>query len=704
MRRPNDHGFPGRQRGTFSILSAFVLLLALGFLALVLDSGRLFLEKRRLQKLADSAALEAITRLPQGDCAAASSQALQYASENAGRNGFSTGAEGHTLTVQCVTLQAADGLRNAVPAANGRAVRVEVTRRVPSSLVMRTSVLFSPSSPEWITLGASAVAERSEPGASFSVGAQLLRLDGDKLLGRLLAAAGLDPRTLSVLDSEGLANVAVAPAGLLHALGVDLGIDQLRALSPQGLVELVDTRIGLLGLDELLDLSLQVVSDSVLKAKLALLRQDILRNPILRDIRVRLLGTPDTPGLLSIESTPDGQVGPALDTRVKLGDLLKTSLLLGLPEEQRALKVDEISLLGLATVKVGIVEPPSIGVGPVGTTAFNAQIRVLVNVDTDGATLVGPLTNLLGIRIKLPIILDLVSSTGTLDAVDCQAPKPTASIRMQSQLGNLCVGRIPADALWATRASCASNVADENLIRLPGLSVPGKIVLPILPANDEDVTLTVGETVSTEVNHLPIGTLVADLTRELLELLKLKANASSRDKLLADAAADVADSYLALAALQPTAAGQYSSADLNRIRERLEHDGFDWDRPGGLLGLGTQTVMQEWRSNVGNRCSGTNKAAACVRGELVKSLQQNSQSGLLDGLLGSVLGLLQNLLGNTVQPLLAELLTPVVQLLEPLLDLVGSALSSLLAGLGLELGRTDVELHALSCGIPRLVR
>lgn len=52
-----------RQRGAFSMLSAATLVMAILFLALVIDSGRLYLEQRKLQKLTDTAALESISRL-----------------------------------------------------------------------------------------------------------------------------------------------------------------------------------------------------------------------------------------------------------------------------------------------------------------------------------------------------------------------------------------------------------------------------------------------------------------------------------------------------------------------------------------------------------------------------------------------------------------------------------------------------------------
>lgn len=62
-------GLRCRQRGAIGLMAALTLGLALVFLLLVVDSGRLYLEKRKLQGIADMAALEAVQR--NGDCLAA---------------------------------------------------------------------------------------------------------------------------------------------------------------------------------------------------------------------------------------------------------------------------------------------------------------------------------------------------------------------------------------------------------------------------------------------------------------------------------------------------------------------------------------------------------------------------------------------------------------------------------------------------------
>jgi uncharacterized membrane protein len=112
-------------------MAAGTLALALGFMLLVIDSGRLYLEQRKLQRVADTAALEAVTR--DGNCLSGAS-ATAYATQSATRNGFTVNAD-NTLTVSCGTVQiGADHLRafSADPKKSA-AVQVIATRTVATS-------------------------------------------------------------------------------------------------------------------------------------------------------------------------------------------------------------------------------------------------------------------------------------------------------------------------------------------------------------------------------------------------------------------------------------------------------------------------------------------------------------------------------------------------------------------------------------------
>ncbi|KIP99495.1 MULTISPECIES: pilus assembly protein TadG-related protein [Pseudomonas] len=681
-----------RQRGAFSILSAATLVMAILFLSLVVDTGRLYLEQRKLQKLADTAALESISRLAAGNCALDTVNAQLYALENATSYGF-PGSDLQSLASSCASITIVDGLRVPTIDAGGRAVRVVTSSRVPASIIVRTGGLFGLPGNATVSLQAVAVAEKdSDPLTVFSVGSQLLDLNGNGVVPRLLKAAGVNLSGLTLLDADGLANAQVTPASLLQALGVNLGINQLRALTSEGLVDLVDTQIGVIGIQKLVDVSAKLVDHNQALAADIRALGSTLANSQLQNATVNLLATDDRPGLLKLVSGPGQAVGSALDAKLALGDVLSTGLMTAV--QGRGLLVDQLNLLGLVKVQLGVVEPPAIGIGPVGTTAFNAQTRMHIDIDSSGVPLANSLLNILGTSIKLPIIIDLVSAKGEVTDIDCSRAEPEATIDVESTVGNICIGDMPNGTLWSTRASCTeSNLQDASILRLLNVDlIKGKAAVPLIgtgtnPVRDE-VTLAEDESEITQVNQLKIGDSIANLLSQVTRMLGLGVpkGADGSPGFTPAQAAQIADKYLAA----------HSSKDA--IRDAMKKDGLTWPRPVLLL-LDT-TMPDEWHSKLSLVNCSTNKARC--RDELITSLQTKPQGGLLNSVLT---GLASSLgLGSNAQPLLLTILNPVIDLIKPLLNSVGTAVSSLLTSLGLELGKSEIKVHSISCGIPQLIR
>lgn len=675
------------------MLSAATLVMAILFLALVIDSGRLYLEQRNLQKLADTAALESISRLASGNCSLDTALAQVYAVENAASYGFVQGA-GRALSSSCVSISIVDGLRVPVAdAANGRAVRVVTSSQVPASIVVRTGGLFGLTGSDSVRLQAVAVAEKdSDPLTVFSVGAQLLDLNANGLVPRLLTAAGANVSGLTVLDSQGLANAQITPAGLLQALGVDIGINQLKALTPEGLADLVNARVGAVGIERLVEASADLVGhDQTLAADIRAL-STTLAGSQLKNAAVNLLATDARPGLLKLAAGPDQAVGSALDARLALGEVLSTGLMTAV--QGRGLVVDQLNLLGGVKVQLGIVEPPAIGIGPVGTTAFNAQTRLHINIDSNNVPLVSSLLNMLGASIKLPITLDLVSAKGELSNIDCSKAEPEATIEVESTVGNICIGEMPNGSMWSTQTSCTeSDIEETSILRLLNVDlIKGKAVVPLIttgnnPVRDE-LTLAENEFDSTQVNNLKIGDSVANLLGQVSKMIGAKAPTGTDGfpGFTLAQATQIADRYLAT----------YPNKDA--IRAAMKADGLTWPRPVALL-LDT-TMPDEWHSKLLlNNCT-TNKDPC--RTALISSLQTKPQSGLLGSVLGGLAYALG--LGNSTQPLLLGVLGPVLDALKPVLNAVGNSVSNLLTNLGLDLGKSEIKVHSISCGIPQLIR
>ncbi|TBU75429.1 pilus assembly protein TadG-related protein [Phytopseudomonas daroniae] len=685
------------QRGAFSILSAATLVMAILFLALVVDAGRLYLEQRNLQRIADTAALESISRLESGNCSQEPANAQRYARENANSYGFAMN-DLQSLSTSCVSINSVDSLLVTSPdAATGRAVEVVANNEVPASIIIRTGSLFGFPGNATVRLQAIAVAEKdSDPMAVFSVGAQLLALNANGLVPKLLEVVGVDVNMLTVLDSAGLANAQVTPSGLLQALGVDLTINQLKALTPEGLVDLEETKINLISLPDLINASAKLIThNETLAAEVAALGASLVGTE-LKNAKVNLLGTEDQPGILQIVTGPGQALGSALDAKLNLGDVLSTSLMTAV--QGRGLLVDQLSLLNSTlAVKMGIVEPPAIGIGPVGTTAYNAQIRIQVDANTNNLPILGNLLNFLGTSLKLPIILDLVSAKGTLTDIDCSIPEPEATIDVVSTVGNICIGEMPGNTLWSTRTSCTeSNLEDTTVLKLLNIDlIKGKAAVPLLSSGhrNDQVILAAGSSDETASNDLRLGSTVIDeLLRKVLNMIKvgLPKAADGSPGFNQEQATQIADKYLS------------ANDNKTKVRDSLISDGLDWVRPNGLLDT---TMAKKWH---------TECVSGACRNALITALQTKAQGGVLSSVVGGVFKLVGDILnavtlgvlglGGESQPLLLKILDPILSLLEPILDSVGITVSNLLTSLGLDLGKSEIKVHSISCGIPRLVQ
>lgn len=753
-----------RQQGVVSVLTAFLLVLLITVLALVIDTGRLYLEQRNLQKIADMAALDAIARLPRGYCAGRLGLAEQFAVESASLHGFTPNAQ-KTLVTRCANITSQDGLRNVALNPAGSGLRVDVSHEVPASLIAQGGSLLSDAFSGKVILRADAAAQRNEPTAAFSVGSQLLRLNNNKLLSALLEDVGVNPTRLTALDSSGIANISVTPAGLLSALGVDVSINELALLSPKALAELVNTQVGLLGINRFIDASLSLVSDAAVTASLTALKTDIVKSAVLNSADFNLLGSEGN-GLIQIASGSLNGSRAALDTEINLGELLAAALMTG--TSKNAIELPGLDLLGIK-VRASVIEPPAIAVGPIGTKAYTGQVRLHANIDTDNILNNIPIIGLLIKRligdthVHLPLTLDVANAEGELVGLQCQADPPTADIAVTSSILNACIGEISEEHLWSGTESCSTYVKDTQLLTLLGLpALSGRSIIPGLTYQETLPEMEVDEIRSTKPNALQLGNTVNNLTGGLLDLLggllrppqlnhggNLISSQANTNQLIAD----IAHQYLEASRDTPELpVGRYNVARatslmLNGSNERdasgqqiiapLTNDWvFNNAIPRtGLLGLGVRPVSEWTRgsfsqafhaytsvtyslldgvgiSTLGNgyqSCAGLLSSLLiwnpCVQNNLTLLLQRkpgglnltNSQDGLSITNPGS----------NTVNcsGALCLLLRPLFNIVKPILNGVGSLLTTTITDeLGLELGRTDVRVESISCGVPTLVQ
>lgn len=685
---------PRRQSGSIVIHTAIALSLIV--IALVgTELGYLFFIKREMQKTADLAAIAGASAVQPADCTAARAAALA----NAGQN-----LAGLTPVVACGRWDPAQGTER------------HFTADLPPFNAMHVVIEGAPPPllaffPGERSLRAEAIAAATDPLASFSVGSTLLRT-GSSVLGDLLKGIGLDLAGTSLVGYDGLAQVQITPAGLLQALGIevasDIGVGELNTLLAARTVQL----------GPLLDAIVTAGGQDALLASNAALLNAVATRLGVPDLQVQLGSLAGgSSGLFAEVIAPGANAASALGVGVNALDLLYSAI--GVATQKHAVAVNGLSLAGLVSAKTVLIEPPSVAIGGVGATAYTAQLRSWIEVDTGNLPVIGHIA-----RVKLPIMVDLVNGRGTLTQMCTPAlrqPDGTerASIAVTASIAKVCVGRPGANPaneneIFSTTASCDQSLADEDLLRVSLLgvnlvSLRTHLQMDALPLQ-ASVTLAAGET-ATVGNDLLLGSTVKNITDALLATLLVETLDRGPALTLAQRQTTAQNLWNAQGAACTSRACRVSR--LTAVKAGIENTtsglgGFLGGLSGEVLALLSHTLslnLQGLLSGVGNLVGGLltsvgdilgavlggviggctaligSNDAACV-GEIANSLNGNSAGG-----------------GDTVPNAITALTGYLLQLLRPTLDAIGSnVLTPILHDvLGLHLGQIDVHLRTLNC-------
>lgn len=368
---------PARQRGAIGLMAAGTLALALGFTLLVIDTGRLYMEQRKLQRVADTAALEAVSR--DGNCKSGQS-ATTYATQSATRNGFTVSAD-NTLTVSCGTLQTgAENLRAfVVDATKTAAVQVIVSRPVTTSIAAGIGALLS-GAPVSLTTRLDATAVAAEPKitlAQLSIRSTLLSVDSARsnLLNPLFSTLLGGNVNLTVGGWDGLVKTDINLLKFMDQLAIELGVsagNYTALLNTQGSVT------------KFIKAAANVVNLNGASAEV---------KTALTNLQVAATGaSPIKLGDLLTLQTGTQEAG--LDATVQLFQLIQGFVQLA-NKNSAVNAVLPVNLLGLAgvTTYIKVIQPPQFSavgdpalakVAPLGVNRIyvsTAQIRVLVAVD-----------------------------------------------------------------------------------------------------------------------------------------------------------------------------------------------------------------------------------------------------------------------------------------------------------------------------------
>lgn len=442
-----------RQQGAMAIPMMLALVSLIGMLGLI-EVGYLYWAKRDTQKVADLAALSGAQHLP--DCPAV----VRAASDNAVQDNH---FEGTLTTNACGTW---DPVANpgtdhfTAPAAAGVPANA-------SKVVAQRPVL-----PLWgvafngIGISTTAVATHRQPIAAFSVGSRLAGISSGSPLNQLLDTALDSSLGLQLLSYDGIANADISLLGLVNRLGINAGS--------------VDTVLGTqVSIGDFLDAYVQALSQSADAATIdmSLVRQQVAA--IDAQIGTTLISLGDILQVNANTNDPNA----ALNTQIGALDMLSAALLAADSKHAVALQVAGINIPGVANTNLSmtVIEPPQIGVGPVGTTAHTAQVRLSLNVTALSGTALTGNESLLDI----PLYLEIAPADATLSAIQCNVSdgsdvRDNVTVAVSPGLVNAYLGKLPADAMGNTSDSWSAIIAGGQAVPLVNVKLLG---IPVATLN-----------------------------------------------------------------------------------------------------------------------------------------------------------------------------------------------------------------------------
>ena len=410
---------PQQQQGAIGLMAAVTLGVVLLFMLLVIDSGRLYLEQRKLQRVADMAVLEAVSR--GGRCT--SGTAVTYVNESATRNDFTPGAV-QKITPTCGTLVTTNSLRTfQASTTQSSAIRVIATTTVPTSVAGGLWSLFSKGElgPD-TTLTASAVGTFGEtPLAQLTIRTTLATVDTeqspvlDQLVGGLL---GGDLRA-DLVSWKGLAAANINLLSYFNQLISNLSVSANLTIGSYD--ELLKTDIHLTQLLEAAILVLQKNGPTAEVAAKSLGEIVKIANPN------QLLKLGD---LLNIQS---GTPNAGLDTEVTAFDLLQGLVQLSNKKSgiTAHVKIDPFDIVNI-DIYTKVIEPPQLSAignpalingdydGPNQISVSTAQVKTRIHIGIPVLSALEPITNLLSsVLSTVAKIVENVLNLKLVDAVMC---------------------------------------------------------------------------------------------------------------------------------------------------------------------------------------------------------------------------------------------------------------------------------------------
>ncbi len=447
------------QRGAIGLMGALTLLMAILFTALAVDSGRLWMQQKKLQVIADIAAIEAARSL---GCSADVTDVLAAAQAAAENNGFDGNLANSPNLVDLGSANSSSGVREFISGDGAAAVYVRATQEVPSSLV--AGGLFGGN----ILLSAEAVSLADPSLAAFSAGSFTASLNSEDsvllnaLLGNMLGA----PLNLGVIGYQGIAQTNITLQDLLQ-VSADAGNYQ----------DLLNSSVQV---SELLQIFVDAATRSGTADVQAIAAMQSIANVAVRDLSLRLSD------VLAV-TTPDANAAATVGLNAL--SLITTSVLVANGNHAVTLPLG-INLASITSINalVTVVEPPQIAVGPpanadgtICTSMKTAEIRVQVPVVVNIPLLA---------RIDLSLNVEVAQGSAGLLAID--SGDAATNVQTAAQPG------IASITLTNTAGTGPARVS--TLLGIPIADIG--LNLPVQPAGSETLDFSVKHPVAEDLPQL----------------------------------------------------------------------------------------------------------------------------------------------------------------------------------------------------------
>ncbi len=490
MRFPRALSFFQNRSGAIGVVMALFLSACVGLSALAVDVGSLYLERRTVQGVADLAAVAAASDLTRADAAARATLAA---------NGF---GDIRSLAVikgrYEMDRSVAHGLRFTAGRQPYNAVQLDVG--LQGKLYFAKSFMSAPD------ISVSAIGT-TDAQATFSIGSRLVSVRGG-LTNALLSALLGGSVNLSVMDYRALLDANVTLLSFLSALATDVGVNAgaySEVLAANATVGNVLSALARAGQASGQHQAAQVLT--------VLLSQT---NP---GVSVPLSGLVNLGPLANAEV---GQPHSGLGADVNVMSLVSAVAGLANGGNQVAVNLGA-AVPGLLSLKMDLAigEPSQhstwVTVGQAGAMVQTAQTRLRLVAEVGGTGLLS------GVRVRLPIYIELGQAAARLTSLTCQGgQRGEAVIEAKPAVVRAWVGDVAPGGLSSFRTSVPVSVG--NVVDTPLLDVKAAAYVEMGNGSSRELRFTQSDVAGRVVKTAEVRDYLSSLTTSLLQNADLRVD------------------------------------------------------------------------------------------------------------------------------------------------------------------------------------